>query len=215
MHETFIKEKNNMDAPINSFTAVDFEKAKPSLLAWPSEKAVKEHFKLYNGYINKANEITTKLRALEVDPAKSNQIFSEIRSLKLDYTFAIGGVKHHEMFFSNLGGSGGAPQGRLAEMIARDFQSIDLWKNDLKATGIASRGWSWLAYDHDTKKLFNYLGDGQNTYPVWNCTPIIALDVYEHAYWMDYGAARASFIDEWFLHLDWQEIERRFAQIPM
>ena len=207
--------KPNMPSLFTEFKAIDFEKVKPALLKWPSEKAVKEHLKLYKGYVNKANEITGKLKTADKDSKNANQVFSEIRELKVEYSFAIGGVKNHEIYFDALGGEGGKPSGPFADLIARDFGSVDEWMKDVKATAIASRGWSWLAYDHDAKSLFNYLGDAQNTFPVWNASPIIALDVYEHAYWMDFGANRAQYIDEWFGHLDWKAIGARFRAIKM
>ena len=57
------------------------------------------------------------------------------------------------------------------------------------------RGWAWTAYDWDEGRLFNYIGDAQNTYPIWNATPLVALDVYEHAYFLDYRTDRAAYID--------------------
>lgn len=178
-----------------------------------SKKTMEGHYKLYQGYIKKANEIEEKLATVDRDPAKANQIFSEIRSLKTEYSFAVGGVKNHELYFGHLGGDGTAPTGKLAELIDRDFGSYDAWKADLKATGIAARGWAWLAYDHSTDKLFNYLGDAQNTYPVWNCTPIMALDVYEHAYWGDFGTARADYIDAFLAALDWGWVDGKFSKL--
>jgi Fe-Mn family superoxide dismutase len=77
---------------------------------------------------------------------------------------------------------------------------------DLKATGMASRGWAWLAWDHDWNYLFNYAGDAQNSFPVWNATPLVALDVYEHAYYLDYGTARASYIDTFFKNIEWSAV---------
>ena len=74
---------------------------------------------------------------------------------------------------------------------------------DLKATGMAARGWAWTAYDWDEGRLFNYIGDAQNTFPVWNATPLVALDVYEHAYFLDYQTDRASYIEAFFDNLDW------------
>ena len=65
------------------------------------------------------------------------------------------------------------------------------WRADLKATGMAGRGWAWTAYDWDEGRLFNYVGDAQNTFPIWNATPLVALDVYEHAYFLDYQTDRA------------------------
>ena len=63
---------------------------------------------------------------------------------------------------------------------------------------MAARGWAWTAYDWDEGRLFNYIGDAQNTFPVWNATPLVALDVYEHAYFLDYQTDRASYIDAFF-----------------
>ena len=60
---------------------------------------------------------------------------------------------------------------------------------------MAGRGWAWTAYDWDEQRLFNYVGDAQNTFPIWNATPLVALDVYEHAYFLDYQTDRASYID--------------------
>src|SRR5437762_477520 len=170
-------------------------------LAGISRAAVEAHYKLYVGYVNKRNEILGRLA--DVDASAANQVFSDLRSLKVDLTFAIGGIKNHELYFAHLGGGGGDPMGSFAALVKRDFGSIDAWRSDLRATGMAARGWAWTAYDWDEGRLFNYLGDAQNTFPVWNATPLVALDVYEHAYFLDYQADRASYIDVFFANLDW------------
>jgi len=177
-----------------------------------SRRTMEEHYKLYQGYVNKANEIRTKLEALDKDPAKANQTYSDIRVLKVELTFAIGGVKNHEIYFDILGGKGGQPTGRLAELINRDFGSYEEWAKDLKATGLAARGWVWLAYDWDDGRFFNYLGDAQNTYPIWNATPILALDTYEHAYFIDYGVARGPYIDAFLRNIDWGVVTQRLEK---
>jgi superoxide dismutase, Fe-Mn family len=176
---------------------------KPALLEMEgiSRETIEAHYKLYQGYVNKRNEI---LGALDgVDLASANQVYSELRALKVDLTFALGGIKNHELYFEHLGGHGGDPAGVFGSLVKRDFGSIDAWRADLKATGLAARGWAWTAYDWDEGRLFNYLGDAQNTYPVWNATPVVALDVYEHAYFLDYQTDRASYIDAFFANLDW------------
>jgi len=68
----------------------------------------------------------------------------------------------------------------------------------------------WLAYDRDWKRLFNYLGDAQNTFPVWNATAILALDTYEHAYFIDYAVNRAAYIDAFMRNLDWDAVQKNF-----
>jgi Fe-Mn family superoxide dismutase len=179
---------------------------KPALLEMDgiSRASVEAHYKLYQGYVAKRNEILAKLG--EVDLAAANQVYSEVRALKVDLTFALGGVKNHEIYFEHLGGVGGEPDGRIGELIARDFGSAEAWRADLRATGMAGRGWAWTAYDWDEERLFNYVGDAQNTFPVWNATPLVALDVYEHAYFLDYQTDRASYIDAFFANLDWSVV---------
>lgn len=169
-----------------------------------SQRTMEEHYELYKGYIAKTNEIQEKLAT--VDRASANQTFSDLRALRVDLSFATGGVKNHEIYFGHLGGKGGAPTGRVAELIGRDYPSTDAFLTDFKASGLAARGWVWLAYDHDWNTLTTVLGDAQNTFPLWNATPILALDVYEHAYWIDYGRARAKYIEAFFNNLDWNAV---------
>ena len=124
----------------------------------------------------------------------------------MELSFAVGGIKNHEIYFEHLGGGGGDPDGLIGALIARDFGSAADWRADLKATGMAARGWAWTAYDWDEGRLFNYIGDAQNTFPIWNATPLIALDVYEHAYFLDYQTDRASYINAFFDNLDWRTV---------
>ncbi len=176
-----------------------------------SQRTMEEHYKLYQGYVNKYNEIMRKLGELPEEELKAaNQTYSLIRVLKVELSFAIGGMKNHEIYFDILGGAGGRPSGSLLAQIEKDFGSYDRWAADLKASGLAARGWVWLAWDHDHKYLFNYVGDAQNTFPIWNATPILALDTYEHAYFIDYGVNRGAYIDAFLRNVDWANVARRF-----
>jgi Fe-Mn family superoxide dismutase len=176
-----------------------------------SERTMTEHYKLYEGYVKKTNEIIEKLSA--VDRTSANQIFSDLRSLKVDLSFALGGVKNHEIYFGHLGGKGGQPGGKLLEQIEKDFGSLDAWTTDLKASALAARGWVWVAVDHDLKRLMNYVGDAQNSFPIWNAVPILALDVYEHAYFIDYGVKRADYVEAFLGNVDWAVVEQTFASV--
>jgi Fe-Mn family superoxide dismutase len=179
---------------------------KPALLELDgiSRAAVEAHYKLYEGYVAKRNEILGRLADADLDAA--NQTFSEFRALKVDLSFAIGGIKNHELYFEHLGGHGGDPPTAVGDLLERSFGSVAAWQADLKATGMAARGWAWTAYDWDEGRLFNYIGDAQNTFPVWNATPLVALDVYEHAYFLDYQTDRASYIDVFLENLDWDVV---------
>jgi len=189
-----------------NFEEIKPRELKPALLELDgiSRASVEAHYKLYQGYVNKRNEILGKLASVELGSA--NQVYSDFRALKVDLTFAIGGIKNHEVYFEHLGGPGGDPAGAFRKLVERDFGSVDAWRADLKATGMAGRGWAWTAYDWDERRLFNYIGDAQNTFPVWSATPLVALDVYEHAYFLDYQTDRGAYIDAFFGNLDWDVV---------
>ena len=201
---------------MSNYEEINPRELKPALLELDgiSRASVEAHYQLYQGYVNKRNEILGKLGT--VDLGSANQVYSELRSLKVDLSFAVGGIKNHEIYFEHLGGDGGAPTGAIGALIERDFGSHDAWHADLEATGIAGRGWAWTAYDWDEGRLFNYIGDAQNTFPIWNATPLVALDVYEHAYFLDFQTDRGAYIDAFFDNLDWGVVNDWVAkyQIP-
>ena len=188
------------------FEEITARELKPELLELDgiSRESVEAHYKLYQGYVAKRNEILSKLAG--VDLSAANQVYSELRALKVELSFALGGIKNHELYFEHLGGDGGDPDGPFGDLVERDFGSAAAWAADLKASGMAARGWAWTAYDWDEGRLFNYVGDTQNTYPIWNATPLVALDVYEHAYFLDFQTDRASYIDAFLDNLDWATV---------
>jgi superoxide dismutase, Fe-Mn family len=204
-------------AQTSTFEAIVPRELKPELLELDgiSRESVEAHYKLYEGYVNKRNEILRELDG--VDLSAANQVYSQLRVLKVELTFAVGGIKNHEIYFEHLGGLGGDPDGAFGQLVERDFGSAEAWRTDLKATGMAGRGWAWTAYDWDEGRLFNYIGDAQNTYPIWNATPLVALDVYEHAYFLDYRTDRAAYIDAFFDNLDWTAVNDWVSgyQIPL
>ncbi|MCB1060515.1 MAG: superoxide dismutase [Calditrichaeota bacterium] len=190
-----------------AFSAKDFG---PKILELDgiSKKTVEEHLKLYNGYVNKTNEVLEKLAAH--DGSGANQVYSEIRGLKVDLSFAIAGMQNHEVYFSHLTPGGSALSGDLKKQIEKDFGSFDKYIADLKASGMAARGWVWLVWWEDGKRLLNWVGDAQNSHLSWNMKPIMAMDVYEHAYFIDYGAARPGYIDAFIKNLCWETVGKHY-----
>jgi Fe-Mn family superoxide dismutase len=174
-----------------------------------SKKTHDEHLKLWQGYANKTNEIRKALAELEIDPAKANQIYSQIRALKVNYAFAYGGLVNHNVYFDTIGGQGGPATGNIADLIKEAYGSFEAWVNDWKATGMGGRGWAFLAYDHSEQRVYNYIGDAQDTFPAWNNTLLLAMDVYEHAYYLDFQTARAKYIDAYLQVLDWDAANAR------
>ena len=191
---------------MSDFVEIRPRDLRPALLELDgiSRTSIEAHYRLYQGYVAKRNEILGRLA--DTDLSTANQVYSDLRSLKVDLTFAIGGIKNHEVYFSHLGGGGGDPDGAMGALVERDFGSADAWRADLIASGMAARGWAWTAYDWDEGRIFNYVGDAQNTFPVWNATPLVALDVYEHAYFLDYQTDRAAYIEAFFNNLEWDTI---------
>jgi superoxide dismutase, Fe-Mn family len=175
-----------------------------------SPESVEAHWGLYEGYVKKYNEIQEKLHG--ADRSAANQIYSDYRGFRSAITFAIGGIKNHEVYFQNLGG-GGAPSDALAAQVEKDFGGQDDLLTELRAGGMAARGWAWVAWDWDWAKLDVYIGDAQDTFPVWNATPILALDVYEHSYIRDFSTARPKYIDAFVANIDWADVSARWQRI--
>ncbi|MCA0361096.1 MAG: Fe-Mn family superoxide dismutase [Armatimonadetes bacterium] len=170
------------------------------------------HLGLYKGYANKTNEIRTALANMEIDPAKANQIYSEMRALKVNYAFAYGGYINHQVYFETLGGEGGPATGDVATLINESYGSFERWLADWKATGMAGRGWVFLGYDHAEQRVHTYIGDAQDTFPAWNHTLLLAMDVYEHAYFLDFQTARMKYIDAYAEVIDWDAVNARLPK---
>ncbi len=166
-----------------------------------SAKQLSEHHDvLYAGYVKKYNEIQEKMKAINLTEA--NATFSVLRELKLEETFALNAIKLHEGYFDNLGGNG-MPEGEIVKMIEQDFGSLEKWQEEFKALGFCARGWVVLAYDYDSKKLKNVLCDFHSHGGIWGCSPVLILDVYEHAYFIDYATARKAYIEAFMKNIDW------------
>lgn len=171
-----------------------------------SKKQLNEHHDvLYAGYVKKIGEIEEKLQ--NVDTSAANATYSEFGELKREETFALNGVKLHEGYFANMTVGGNQPTARLLRLIKQDFGSYEKWEEEFRATGAAARGWAVLGYDFDEKRLRNVLCDTHNQGGVWNMAALLIMDVYEHAYFVDYATGRKSYIDAFFKNIDWEAID--------
>lgn len=167
------------------------------------------HLTLWKGYANKTNEIRKALAEMNVEPDKANQIYSEMRALKVNYAFAYGGYINHDVYFNSIGGEGGEATGKVADLIKEAYGSFENWVKDWKATGMAGRGWVFLGYDWSEGRVFNYIGDAQDTFPTWNHTLLLGMDVYEHAYYLDFQTARMKYIEAYMQVIDWEAVNGR------
>jgi Fe-Mn family superoxide dismutase len=168
------------------------------------------HGKLYAAYVAKRNEIEGKLR--EADLSTANQIYSTWRGLKEGETFAANGMILHEVFFSILGGDGNPEDTSVKEAIVGEWGSWDRFVEEFTATAMAARGWAILAYDSFDSRLHIYAGDAQNHGGVWGSIPLLPCDVYEHAYVIDFGADRKSYIAAFLQNVKWGTVEERYQK---
>lgn len=177
-----------------------------------SEKEMEiHHDKLYAGYVNKRNEIEEALKT--ADTSKAHHNYSEFRALKLEETFNADGQILHEIYFQTMGGASTAPNGDLKNAIESSFGSLENYLEDLKAVGLAARGWAVSAYDPSDGKIHNFLADFHSHGGVWGATPILTLDVYEHAFFMDYGSDKKSYIEAWAKVINWDEVNKLFSKV--
>jgi superoxide dismutase, Fe-Mn family len=180
-----------------------------------SKQTMEDHYKLYEGYAKKANECRRRLNEFDYSEIEGNQVFSELRAVSIDYTFALLGYKNHDLYFGHLGGDGGQPDGRFAEIVDGEFNGVDKWLDAVKKAASAARGWVMVGYDLNDGSIFNYIMDTQNLWAVYNMVPVLALDVYEHAYVRDFGATpdgRKQYVEAFFRNLDWDHVNRQLRQ---
>ncbi|HVS71038.1 MAG TPA: Fe-Mn family superoxide dismutase [Phycisphaerae bacterium] len=175
-----------------------------------SRGSMQEHLRLYEGYVERYNQLAGSLERLR--RAGAVEAGADIESVKVDLTFALGAVKNHELFFDVLGAGteGAEPGGELGEGIRAAFGAFGQYVADLKQTAMMGAGWAWTAYDLDHGHLFNYCG-ARNGMPVWNAVPILAIDLYGHAYFYDFGSNKGLYLDAIVQSLDWGRIQQRFA----
>ncbi|MDX2142181.1 MAG: Fe-Mn family superoxide dismutase [Rhodospirillaceae bacterium] len=181
----------------------------PQKIPGLSEKILVSHYENnYMGAVRRLNAITEQLAALDFAKAP---VFT-INGLKREELVAANSMILHELYFDSLGGSG-APDGALAEAMTRDFGGVDKWRAEFAGTGMAlggGSGWVLLTYSPRDRRLMNQWA-ADHTMTLAGATPILALDMYEHAYAMDYGAKAAAYVDAVMGTLNWAAAARRFA----
>jgi Fe-Mn family superoxide dismutase len=180
----------------------------PAKVPGLSEKLLTSHYENnYGGAVRRLNAITAQLASLDVSTAP---VFV-VNGLKREELIATNSMIIHELYFDSLSG-GGEPGGSLAEALARDFGSLARWKAEFAATGKAlggGSGWVLLSYSPRDKRLINTWA-ADHTMTLAGGRPILALDMYEHAYQMDYGARAAAYVDAFMQNIRWANAQSLF-----
>ncbi len=173
-----------------------------------SETLLKNHFTLYQGYVTNTNKVMETLGQMLKEGKTGTPEFAELKR-RLGWEF--NGMRLHEYYFENLGGKGGINNdGKLAKKMAEDFGSCEAWEKDFKGVGtMRGIGWAVLYQDSTNGGLINFwINEHDVSHPA-GCNPILIMDVFEHAFMIDYGLKRADYIDAFFKNIDWKAAEAR------
>lgn len=176
-----------------------------------SDDQLKAHFTLYQGYVKKLNEIWEKLS--KADRSTPNYSFNEYSELKRREPVAYNGTFLHEFYFENLTAAGKTqPTPSIKQRFADSYGSFDSWVSDFKAAAMSAHGWALLVYDPLDKKLKTNLVQSEHHVGLFvNTKVILALDVWEHAYAIQYGIKKADYVTAFFENLNWDAVVSRLA----
>lgn len=180
-----------------------------------SARQIEQHIQLYKGYVKKINEIRTEIEKIPFAERKENSNFSfgKFSELKRREAVPYNGVYLHEMYFDNLGGSGGKPKADLARAIDRSFGGPSNWEEDLRACAeTATGGWVLLTYDRiDGKLHHNQVWEHSNGIML-NQEHLLALDTWEHAFMIDFGTDKKSYVTAFLKNVSWDVVAGRLAE---
>lgn len=205
---SFVSEEKR-PIPPSPFVAKDYS----YLYGMPgfTDKALSMHFKLYEGYVNTTNAFLAKLKDLRNNNQENSLEFAEFkRRLMWDFD----GMRLHEDYFSNMGGHGTSinKNGALYQQIVADFGSYEAWERDFKATGaMRGIGWAVLCRDPVSGRLLNLWINEHDRGHLAGGNPLLIMDVFEHAYLLDYGLDRKKYINAFFNNINWPIVESRFS----
>jgi len=189
-----------------AYTAKDYK----SLLGMKgfSDTLLNNHFTLYQGYVTNTSKLLDTLAAMLKDGKVGTPEYAEMKR-RLGWEF--NGMRLHEYYFENLGGKAALNKsGKLGKKLAEEFGSYENWEKDFRGTGtMRGIGWTILYQDNLTGKLMNqWINEHDAGHPA-GCIPILVLDVFEHAFMIDYGLKRADYIESFFSNINWVAAEAR------
>ena len=173
-----------------------------------SDKQLQAHFKLYEGYVNKYNEIREKLSTQ--DKTAANYSFGAFSELKRREAVAYNGALLHQLYFENLSGQGGEPSEEIKHAVTQSFGNWSVFVQDIKSSAISTPGWVIVTVDPQDKQVHTWIMYEHHIgYPA-NHTVILALDCWEHAFMIDYGTNKAEYLRAFLENIDWEVVNKRY-----
>ncbi|MDP3784554.1 MAG: Fe-Mn family superoxide dismutase [bacterium] len=183
-----------------------------SLIGTPgfSDQLLKNHFVLYQGYIKNVNLLIQELESLLKEGKAGTPGYAE---LTRRFGWEFNGMRLHELYFGNMSKESSAPakETGLSQNLTRIYGTYDNWEKDFKAVGaMRGIGWTVLYYDPASKKFFNVWINEHDGGHLAGAAPLLVLDVFEHAYTLDYGIKKTDYIEAFFKAIDWNAVDKRF-----
>jgi Fe-Mn family superoxide dismutase len=191
-----------------AYTAQDY--AKLITMQGFSETLLDNHFTLYQGYVANTNKLLEALGELMKNGGAVRPEFAEMKR-RLGWEF--NGMRLHELYFGNLGGTGFINDyENLVDELATAFGSKEAWEADFRGVGaMRGIGWAVLYQDYQSGRLMNCWINEHDGGHLAGCTPLLIMDVFEHSYMLDYGLKRTAYIDAFFNNIDWSIVQSRLT----
>ncbi|MEM0349535.1 MAG: superoxide dismutase [Candidatus Caldarchaeum sp.] len=173
------------------------------------------HTKHHQAYVNGANAALERL-----EKQRKGENPENIRGILRDLSFNLSGHKLHSVFWPNMappGKGGGTPGGAIADQINKDFGSFENFKKQFSdaAKNVEAVGWAILTYDAESETLLIYQVEKQNFMHPPDLPLLLTLDVWEHAYYLQYKNDRAAYVDKWWEVVNWDDVEKRFSKVKV
>ena len=173
-----------------------------------SEALLKNHFTLYQGYVTNTNKLSDLIGKILAEGKTATPEYAE---LKRRFGWEWNGMRLHELYFENLGGKGVLdPASKLGKAVAAEFGSVEKWEAEFRSAG-AMRGIGWVVLYQDRLggRLFNQWVNEHDMGSPAGAVPVLVMDVFEHAFMVDYGLKRADYIAAFFRNVNWKAAEAR------
>ncbi|GHU50926.1 superoxide dismutase [Clostridia bacterium] len=179
-----------------------------------SQKQFNAHIKLYDGYVENFNKIERDKNSLTAEElGGANTTYSAARNVGTSETFALDAVILHELYFENLGDSECKRSEKVDEILSKNFGGVSEFSAKFKAAGLAARGWVVLAYSFRAESCNIFAQDAHDAGVVHESRPLLVLDMYEHAYFLDYATDKGAYIDNFLLGVNWAKVAERAAKL--
>lgn len=177
-----------------------------------SAKSIEEHLKLYSGYVKNANLVLSKIEEYSKDLESNAYAISETQRR---FSFEFDGMRNHEYYFSHFEGGSTAltTNSPFENAIKEEWGSFDTWLAKFKTVAMTrGAGWAMLYYDPISERLLNGWVDEQHLGLLTGLTPILALDMWEHSFVLDYlPSGRKNYLEDFFKNLNWKNVEKNFS----